>query len=74
MLYSLTNSSDSEDEDVKAFTDKFLNERNMNWLPIIISQISDKSSFIAVGALHLPGKKGIIELLREKGYTVKPII
>ncbi len=74
MLYSMTSGDETEDEEVKAFTDKFLNERNINWVPIIISQISDKSSFIAVGALHLPGEKGIIELLRKKGYTVKPII
>ncbi len=26
--------------------------------------------FIAVGALHLPGKKGLVALLREAGYTV----
>jgi hypothetical protein len=27
--------------------------------------------FIAVGALHLTGKRGLVELLREKGYIVK---
>jgi uncharacterized protein YbaP (TraB family) len=29
--------------------------------------------FIAVGALHLPGPTGLVELLRETGYTVTPI-
>lgn len=32
------------------------------------------SLFSAVGAAHLAGKEGIIELLRQKGYTVKPLI
>jgi len=30
--------------------------------------------FAAVGALHLPGERGVIELLRAKGFSVTPII
>ena len=29
--------------------------------------------FIAIGALHLPGKQGLVALLREAGYTVTPV-
>lgn len=29
--------------------------------------------FCAVGAAHLPGDKGLIGLLRKKGYTVEPV-
>jgi uncharacterized protein YbaP (TraB family) len=35
--------------------------------------IKEQSIFIAVGALHLPGPEGVIELLRKKGFTVEPI-
>ena len=31
-------------------------------------------TFFAVGAGHLPGQKGVIELLRARGYTLKPIL
>lgn len=31
------------------------------------------SLFAAVGAAHLPGKKGILKMLKEKGMSVKPI-
>jgi uncharacterized protein YbaP (TraB family) len=31
------------------------------------------TQFFAVGAGHLPGKKGIIQLLQEAGFTVKPV-
>jgi len=30
--------------------------------------------FVGVGAAHLPGSRGVIELLRKKGYTLRPII
>ena len=29
--------------------------------------------FCAVGAAHLPSDKGLLELLRKKGYTVEPV-
>jgi uncharacterized protein YbaP (TraB family) len=32
---------------------------------------SKERHFIAVGALHLTGKRGLVELLREKGYIVR---
>jgi uncharacterized protein YbaP (TraB family) len=33
--------------------------------------IKKESTFIAVGALHLPGTDGVVALLRKKGYTVE---
>jgi uncharacterized protein YbaP (TraB family) len=32
--------------------------------------LEEGGAFIAVGALHLPGEAGLVELLRAKGYTV----
>jgi uncharacterized protein YbaP (TraB family) len=32
-----------------------------------------KSVFIAVGAAHLPGKQGMIDIFRKRGYTVTPV-
>jgi uncharacterized protein YbaP (TraB family) len=29
--------------------------------------------FAAIGAGHLGGKKGVLRLLKKKGFTVKPI-
>jgi hypothetical protein len=31
------------------------------------------NAFIAVGALHLPGAEGLVELIRKAGYKVTPI-
>jgi len=55
------------------FEQKLVVDRNASWIPKIEAQIGERSSFIAVGAAHLGGKKGVLELLRQKGYTLTPI-
>lgn len=47
--------------------------RNKRWMKTIVSQIKRKSTFIAVGAGHLPGDEGLIGLLRKEGYTVRAV-
>jgi uncharacterized protein YbaP (TraB family) len=32
-----------------------------------------ESVFVAVGAGHLVGEQGLINLLKEQGYTLKPL-
>ena len=54
--------------------DLMLTQRNNNWLDIIPSRISENKTLIAVGAAHLIGKDGLIQQLREKGYTVTPVL
>jgi uncharacterized protein YbaP (TraB family) len=51
-----------------------LNNRNLDWVEKIPSIMASGSSFMAFGAAHLPGDFGIINLLRKKGYIVKPIL
>ena len=46
--------------------------RNRRWLPEIEKMIQQgESTLIVVGAAHLVGKDGVIELLRARGYTVE---
>lgn len=52
---------------------KLLTLRNRMMVAAMESLIRSKSFVIAVGTAHLPGDKGMIELLREKGYTVEPV-
>ncbi len=50
-----------------------LEYRNRAWIPKIEQWAKAKPSFFAVGAAHLGGKKGVIALLRAKGYKVAPV-
>jgi len=51
----------------------FLENRNQNWIPQMEKMMENKSVFFAVGAAHLAGPEGVIELLIKKGFTLTPI-
>lgn len=59
---------DSEDEEKY-----LLSDRNANWIPKIGELSKEKTTFYAVGAGHLGGENGVIKLLKEAGYKVKPV-
>jgi Uncharacterized protein conserved in bacteria len=56
-----------------AFQEKFLYKRNEIQANSIDSIIKKMSLFVGVGAAHLPGKRGVIEMLRQKGYRLRPV-
>jgi len=68
-LYEVT----VKDPDFGNYEALMLNNRNNNWIPIIIAAAKEKSTFFAVGAAHLGGEKGVISLLRKKGFVVTPV-
>ncbi|HEY8396575.1 MAG TPA: TraB/GumN family protein [Flavihumibacter sp.] len=51
-----------------------LNTRNLNMVKNIDSISAVRSCFYAVGAAHLSGDSGMIQLLRQRGFTVEPVI
>lgn len=55
------------------FTEILLYNRNRNWVTRLKELMPEKALLIAVGAGHLPGDEGVINLLRQAGYTVTPI-
>jgi uncharacterized protein YbaP (TraB family)/uncharacterized protein YrzB (UPF0473 family) len=44
--------------------------RNENMVNSLVDLMPKKSVFAGVGAAHLPGDKGMINMLRQRGYTV----
>ena len=57
----------------KGLFDIFVTQRNELWLSKLPGIISKGQTFIAVGALHLPGDVGLIEGLKKAGYTLTPL-
>ena len=53
--------------------DDFIFKRNKKWLTKIVSKINTNSTFIAVGAGHLSGEEGLINLLKKEGFKLKSI-
>ncbi len=72
-LFALTQ-DDYEDPELAArFLDALLYERNDRWLPDIEAALARERVVIAVGALHLPGQRGLLRQLRAAGWTVAPV-
>ena len=63
----------AEEGGIEGFEDILLVNRNKNWIPIMIKMMGEKPTFFAVGAGHLGGEYGVIELLRKEGYNLKPL-
>lgn len=60
--------------ELEAFYKKLNDDRNVRMVEKIISLLkTDKKYFIVVGAAHMVGKKGIVQLLKNKGYTVNQL-
>jgi uncharacterized protein len=62
-----------EDMGISNFTDLLLYKRNENWTKKMDELMATNSLVVAVGAGHLPGDRGVINLLRKAGYKVEPI-
>ncbi|MDO9376937.1 MAG: TraB/GumN family protein, partial [Ferruginibacter sp.] len=69
----LMDSLDLVTERSDAFREKFLYKRNEIQAMSIDTIIKKNSLFVGVGAAHLAGPRGIIELLRKMGYSLRPI-
>lgn len=83
LLQQLTNAYKSQNLDTlwKVFQeqmtgyeyDAIVKVRNLNWEKQIKELLPQQTTLFVVGAGHLPGEYGMINLLREAGYKVKPV-
>lgn len=55
------------------FISAFITRRNATMLQRALPIIADGEAFLAVGALHLPGDSGLVEMIRRSGYSVTRI-
>ena len=70
-LYTITT---TEEAGTSAYLEILLDNRNENWVKQFDTLAKDGSILFAVGAAHLGGEKGVINLLKKKGYTLRPLM
>ncbi len=64
-----------EEEEMNANMEKsIVNNRNQYFSERLMRMMKKKKVFCAVGALHLPGETGLINSLRQNGYTVEAVM
>lgn len=75
ILQSETDEQLSElgDDAREFFISEGIHARNRRMLEALLNELEQATVFAAVGALHLPGDDGLIQLLRESGYSLSPL-
>lgn len=67
---SMASLHESDPESARRFNEKLITERNHRMAERLRERLQRGRQFIAVGALHLPGEDGLLELLSRQGYRV----
>ena len=65
------------EKEIPANQKQFWDDRNIRWIGIIdeiLAKNKYKNIFIRVGIGHLNYSKGLIMLLKNKGYQLTPVI
>jgi len=53
--------------------EKLITGRNRTWAGILKDEMQTTPLLVVVGAGHLPAREGLLQLLRDAGYTVTPV-
>jgi uncharacterized protein YbaP (TraB family) len=66
-------SSEKHQRIIDKFMGYIVDQRNLTMLERMKSRLKEGNAFIAVGALHLPGERGLLKLLEQEGFKVTAI-
>lgn len=72
-IEKMVQSAESEDPNLQPYLEMLIYKRNQNWVPTIEKEMQKGIGFFAVGAGHLGGARGLLQLLRNKGYRLTPM-
>ncbi|MBE7172528.1 MAG: TraB/GumN family protein [Williamsia sp.] len=72
-LQKINELSSREDGGMEKYMNLLLYNRNQDWVTKIGTITTQGSYLFAVGAAHLAGERGVLSLLKKKGYTVLPV-
>jgi uncharacterized protein YbaP (TraB family) len=74
-IYDLmtTQSWDIERAVIDSVMERLIDFRNLRMTERMIARLDEGAAFVAVGAMHLPGERGMLHLLEQRGYTVSRV-
>ncbi|TCU16580.1 hypothetical protein EV132_105337 [Rhizobium sullae] len=73
MLKAVSPDGKNEESDYASFEQRIILDRNKIMAERAAPILANGNVFMAVGALHLPGEAGVVELLRKQGFTVSTV-
>ncbi len=73
MLKIAAPDGEDADSDYAAFEQRIILDRNKVMADRAAPILAGGNVFMAVGALHLPGDQGLVELLRQQGFTLTAV-
>lgn len=59
--------------DSEQMMEALIYNRNRNWVGKLKVMMPERAALVCVGVGHLPGEQGLLQLLRNEGYTVEPV-
>ncbi|MDS9467830.1 TraB/GumN family protein [Paracoccus sp. MBLB3053] len=67
------------DNQMRLAQEKLIDQRNISWIGPIEAAAADaaqkgKGIVVGFGALHLPGREGVLSLLQNAGWAIQPIL
>jgi uncharacterized protein YbaP (TraB family) len=57
----------------KDFQRRVIDDRNHRMAERMQQYLQQGKAFVAVGALHLPGEVGLLNLLEQQGYSIRRV-
>lgn len=72
-IHNMDSLMEKSDPGMMQYMDVLLYDRNKRWAAQIPEQMFNMPTLFAVGAGHLGGEKGVINLLIQQGFTLKPL-
>ena len=71
---ALARMMERDSQEFPAFNERLLGARNRAWIPKIDNFLeSGHTYFVVVGAAHFGGSKGLLALMRAKGYQIEQL-
>lgn len=70
---SRSNLSTEDQEQVERFQEALINSRNRRMAGRLFEHLNAGGVFVAVGALHLPGEKGLLNMLSQRGFHIETV-